>query len=619
MIVLFFNAGDERIGYRLYRFERIKNTVITDKQLLELQRDYEKLKAENAELKKKKKFGLVWEEQSSEKNIDDKEHYPFLAIKGDGFGFDNGETRKNILIEGDNYHALEILQYTHKGAVDVIYIDPPYNTGKKKEFRYNDHWVDKEDGYRHSKWLSFMDKRLRLARELLKKEGVVFISIDDNEQARLKVLCDEIFVASNFLACVVWNQKTGTQAGHFTGSHEYVLAYARNKSSLDYFMDDSDESIKHGALKKISKVNPASEITFPAGMEFEGKDAIFEGEIGGSEKQFILSEKMIFENGLLKEPVTLRAGWAMRNQVLSWIDGQETFDSKGQKVSRFFFNKSGVLWYEKERDTQHPKTVIEAGGTQTGSKELKDLFSNVDNLPFKFPKPINLIQKLSGYVIKKRNNPVILDFFAGSGTTGHAVMDLALQERERERERAISADEEASRVTYNPQFILVTNNENNICEEVCYERLKRANEKYGYGSNLEYLKTELLEYDPERHCDLDIRAFMVEKITEIIKVREACFKIEPITNYLQKFVKDEKSVYVLHNVYDMKPQDYKDAVEILATDSNDKINIYVLAMSNHAHYAQKLFKCGKQITFEPLPESFLKLLRKIDTNIRKTK
>lgn len=589
--------------------------MLEEKQILDLQRELEKLRAENADLKKRKKFGLVWEEQSREKDIDDKEHYPFLANKGDGFGFDNGEARKNILIEGDNYHALEILQYTHKGAVDVIYIDPPYNTGKKKEFRYNDHWVDKEDGYRHSKWLTFMEKRLRLARNLLKKEGVVFISIDDNEQARLKILCDEVFGENNFLACVVWNQKTGTQAGHFTGSHEYVLAYANKKQDLAYFMDDSDDSIKHGALKKISKANPASEITFPAGMEFEGKDAIFEGEIGGSEKQYIVSGKMIFENGLLKEPVTLRAGWAMRNQVLSWIDGEETFDSKGQKVTRFYFNKSGILWYEKERDTQHPKTVIEAGGTQTGSKELKELFSNVDSLPFKFPKPINLIQKLSGYVIKKRNNPVILDFFAGSGTTGHAVMDLAFKERE----RAISADEETSGITYNPQFILVTNNENNICEEVCYERIKRANEKYGYKSNLEYLKTELLEFDPERHCDMDIREFMVEKMTDIIKVREACFSLSSPTEFLQKFVKEDKSAYILHHVYDMSKKDYEAVIDVLSNDENENINIYVLAMSNHAHYAQKLSKCGKNITVEPLPESFLKLLRKIDSKMRKAK
>ena len=112
-----------------------------------LQREVERLKKENTDLKRQKKFGLVWEEQSKEHGIDDAEYYPYLIQKGAEFGFDNGQSQKNILIEGDNYHALQILQYTHKGAVDIIYIDPPYNTGKKKEFRYNDHWIDKEDGY----------------------------------------------------------------------------------------------------------------------------------------------------------------------------------------------------------------------------------------------------------------------------------------------------------------------------------------------------------------------------------------------------------------------------------------------------------------------------------------
>ena len=106
----------------------------------------------------------------------------------------------NILIEGDNYHALSVLNYTHKGKIDVIYIDPPYNTGNDEGFIYNDKIVDKEDGFKHSKWISFMDKRLRLAKNLLNPKGVIFISIDDNEQANLRLLCDEIFDEGNFVA-----------------------------------------------------------------------------------------------------------------------------------------------------------------------------------------------------------------------------------------------------------------------------------------------------------------------------------------------------------------------------------------------------------------------------------
>lgn len=105
---------------------------------------------------------------------------------------DNADDVDHLIIEGDNYHLLSVLNYTHKGKIDVIYIDPPYNTGNK-DFIYNDTYVDKEDDFRHSTWLSFMSKRLKLAKELLKDDGVIFISIDDNEQAQLKLLCDEIF------------------------------------------------------------------------------------------------------------------------------------------------------------------------------------------------------------------------------------------------------------------------------------------------------------------------------------------------------------------------------------------------------------------------------------------
>lgn len=118
---------------------------------------------------------------------------------------------------------------------------------------------------------------------------------------------------------------------------------------------------------------------------------------------------------------------------------------------------------------------------------------------------------------------------------------------------------------------------------------------------------------------MDIRSFMIEKLTEIIKVRESCFSLTSITENLQKFEKTDKSVYILHNVYQMTKKDYESAIKVLSEDSEDTIHIYILAMSNHAHYTQKLLNSGKTITFEPLPESFLKLLRKIDTNIRRTK
>jgi len=182
------------------------------------------------------------------------------------------------------------------------------------------------------------------------------------------------------------------------------------------------------ALKKISQANPASEIPFKAGsIKFEGTDAEFEGELGGSEKQYIIDGRLKFENGILAEDVTLKAGWAMKNQVLSWLDGKETFDSKGQKVLRFFFNSQGILFYEKERGTFHPKTVLSSanvGGTKTGSDEIINIFGAKI---MDFPKPSSLIHFLLKTVTS--NSDIILDFFAGSCPAAHAVLDLNNKDR----------------------------------------------------------------------------------------------------------------------------------------------------------------------------------------------
>ena len=138
------------------------------------------------------------------------------------------EAPNHILIEGDNLHALTALTFTHEGKIDVIYIDPPYNTGNK-DFKYNDSFVDKEDNYRHSKWLSFMDKRLRIAKRLLSEKGVIFISIDNNEQAQLKLLCDEVFYEFNLVGnvSVVNNLKGRSDEKYVATAHEFVLIYKK--------------------------------------------------------------------------------------------------------------------------------------------------------------------------------------------------------------------------------------------------------------------------------------------------------------------------------------------------------------------------------------------------------
>ena len=169
-----------------------------------------------------KKFGLVWEDKPDAQVIRASNETPVLREDHSKAVVTDEKATNHVLINGDNYHALTALQATHTGKIDVIYIDPPYNTGNK-DFIYNDSYLDKEDTYRHSKWLSFMEKRLILAKELLSDAGIIFVSIDDNEQAHLKLLMDEIFEPNNFLSTMIWDKaNTKNDAENFQRNHEYV-------------------------------------------------------------------------------------------------------------------------------------------------------------------------------------------------------------------------------------------------------------------------------------------------------------------------------------------------------------------------------------------------------------
>ena len=441
-------------------------------------------------LRSQKKYGLVWEDKPEDIETRLVDELPVLTeVPERAIVSDSPDAPNHILIEGDNLEALTALTYTHEGKIDVIYIDPPYNTGKKDDFKYNDRYVDATDGYKHSKWLSFMAKRIRIAQKLLKDTGLIFISIDDNEVAQLKCLCDEIFnvytakAKTNCLGVLIWDLGTGTQAGHFTRAHEYVLAYAINKDKVSNFSGGEGE-IDHSALKKISKKNPAVQYTFKAGSKFLAPDGteLFD-EWGDSEKTKLLKGRMVAEKGKLKYDVTLEAGFAMIQQMKSWYNGEFTVDSKGQHVTEFYFNKTGVLHYKKDRSIINPPSVIkEVGSTKTGSTELANILGVNDS--FGYPKPSELIKFLLSLQGK---DITILDFFAGSGTTLHATMQL-------------NKDDNGHR-----KCIIVTNNENGICENVTYERSKRVINGYssikgdtikGLNKNtLRYYRTTLISRD----------------------------------------------------------------------------------------------------------------------------
>ncbi len=359
-------------------------------------------------------------------------------VKKKNTGHDLGGSQ-NLIIEGENLEVLKLLQKSYYGKVKMIYIDPPYNTGN--EFIYPDNYreglqdylkysgqVDGEgvklstntesDGRYHSKWLNMMYPRLFLARNLLDEDGAIFISIDDNEVSNLRKLCNEVFGEENFVAQLIW--KNGrTAAAHFTNEHEYIVCFAKAKDKYPLFSYEGKENITERAIKRPSGKNPISQIKFPAGMDFESDDKIFPKEFGEGEPIKVIQGIFQASDGKLTNDVILAAAWTMKDMIEAWIEGETVIDQKGQKVVRFFFKSNGVLQYEKEKGTIHPKSIIDGITTKTGSNELMAIFGkNV----FEFPKPSELVRKITH--ISSKDSGIILDFFAGSGTTAHAVMKL---------------------------------------------------------------------------------------------------------------------------------------------------------------------------------------------------
>ncbi len=185
------------------------------------------LEAELKKVKKQKKYGLVWEDKPEQIVEDCKRNVPILRLKEKKKGIDpvvvtDPTKDESILIEGDNYHALSVLNYTHKGKIDVIYIDPPYNTGAS-DWKYNNDYVDQNDGYRHSKWISMMYNRLALARKLLKDDGILICAIDDNELQTTSLLFDDLFADKVKNTVVIVNNPHGVSRSGFSRTHEYAL------------------------------------------------------------------------------------------------------------------------------------------------------------------------------------------------------------------------------------------------------------------------------------------------------------------------------------------------------------------------------------------------------------
>ncbi len=430
-------------------------------------------------LRSQKKYGLVWEDKPEEIETRLADELPVLTeVKERAIVSDAADAPNHILIEGDNLEALTTLAYTHEGKIDVIYIDPPYNTGNK-DFVYNDSCVDKEDEYRHSKWLSFMNKRLKIAKSLLSDGGVIFISIDENELAQLRLLGDEIFFEKNFVGQWNWFKSATPPAlsKKIKRTIEYILCWKSTNNNETF----------QGA-KKISKSNdPFTKpqntlkiLSFPANtISCPKQEGIIKAGTYGTQKfPNILLDDLIIKNGknLNEVRFTNRFIWVQETLLKNISDGLH-----------IELSAKGVLSYKKANYSPEvpPNFINQDVGVDTTENAGRLLESIFGESVFDYPKPVSLIRYLINFTNKK--DITVLDFFAGSGTTLHATMQL-------------NAEDGGHR-----KCILVTNNENNICEEVTYERNKRVIEGYTtpkgeeveglHNNNLRYYRTTFLSRD----------------------------------------------------------------------------------------------------------------------------
>ena len=367
-------------------------------------------------------------------------------VKEDSVDWD---TTQNLYIEGDNLEVLKLLQKSYLGKVKMIYIDPPYNTGN--DFVYHDDFARSQaeedlfagnvdelgnrfikntdsNGRYHSDWCSMIYPRLMVARNLLAEDGVIFISIDNNEIDNMKKICDEVFGVYNFLSCFSWvnslkeeidddTKFAGSNLGTLKKAHEYVLAYGKEKYKFPLDLPSSkyiEKLITKGGNKSV-------DLHVPKGLKCSEKlTKTIKGHVGGTDDYYdiITPEGMILIDGVLQNDIVINGPLGNAQMLTRFFNGEEIIDNKGQKLLEVYIAPNGMLQTKKLRAGDTPSTVIVGKGTtKNGTLLLKNLFGKKI---FDYAKPVELIN----YLLTKQSEDdfVVLDFFSGSATTGHSVM-----------------------------------------------------------------------------------------------------------------------------------------------------------------------------------------------------
>lgn len=473
-----------------------------------------------------KKYGLVWEEHSEYVDEMLEDNIPvFTEVENRGIKSKKTD-EYNFLLEGDNLHSLKLLEKTHKGKIDVIYIDPPYNT-KNEGFVYDDRIVNVEDGYRHSKWISMMYERLYIAKNLLNDSGLIFISIDDNELFQLKLLCDEIFGEDNFVnnITVKMSEVSGVKMSHVSKRlvkvGESLLVYKKNSITLSPIKIPKEkwDAEYNKVLINFSKKDKRyidqviSESKNYTETEYKEKVKIIDGILANCEISSV--SKVSKQEGIKNKDLEI---WKHENsyRIFRTAASSSVFKLAEEKkkindsvLFSVISSRDKNLYLVKtdyKQESKSPRVQILFAEDYL-EEYVGDLWTDISttgleaegNVEFKNgKKPLELLKRI--LKLYGKQDALILDFFAGSGSMGHAVVQL-------------NKDDNGNR-----KYILCTNNENNICEETTYQRLKNIQDELPH--NLKYYKTDFIKRLGNEEEILSDR--LLSHIKEMVELENMC-------------------------------------------------------------------------------------------------
>ncbi|MBQ3688626.1 MAG: site-specific DNA-methyltransferase [Bacteroidales bacterium] len=563
----------------------------------ELQLRIRELEKEIAKLHtqiKKERYGLVWLDVPEGFERETENQIPILEeVKDKAIKNDDGKPT-HIIIEGDNYHALTCLNYTHKGKIDVIYIDPPYNTGSDgftyKDKRFLKEFPDgspvpKDHPLRHSYWLSFMSKRLELAKNLLSDKGVIFISIDDNEQANLKLLCDKIFGENNFVAQAMWhkNYASANDSKTFSNVLDYILIYKKTDKFLRKLLPRTE---KQNSLYKYDS-NDGKGLWRPDNLSVRTYSANYDYPIENP------------NTGVIYNPPKGRSWMTNKEKVDQWINETRVYfglNGKGAPQLKRYLSEvqQGVV----------PTTYWnyeDCGHNDEARREIKMIFGQP---PFDSPKPTKLLMQI--IQIATESSSIILDFFAGSGTTLHATMKL-------------NAEDGGNR-----QCILVQQKEGdkNICESVTYERNKRVINGYtnakseqipGLGNSLKYYKTAFVGKHPAKSASDDDKIQLSLRAGCLLALAENTLEEIETTSCFQIFSNGNRhftGVYFTGKAAEIPT--FAQKLEALRDENRrNKISAYFFCWGDSEQFEDE-FTSLERISLKPIPKPILDIYQSIN-------